>query len=337
MGLGVVPHFGVYLPQVSDRYDDIPVVARRAEELGFHSVWLSDHMMPLMEQRPFLECWTALSAVAAETRSVRLGTIVMCNSFRHPSLLAKMSATLDVISNGRLILGLGAGYVQKEYDAYGFRFPAARERVEQLAESLKIIKLIWKEERASFEGKHYVIRDAFCEPKPVQKPHPPILIGGTGKRISRVIAEQGDYCNLDRLTVKEAEGFLRRLRTLCDEVGRPPQDVRASLCDDIFLGSSDDEVEEKVDRAYARFMTMADHAKEDNIGLYADRFRPCSRDEYLARRIHGTTSQCIDQMEEYLRLGVDLFILVFPDILDPGALRMFQEKVLGYFAEGRAR
>ena len=312
-------------------------MARRAESLGLHSVWLSDHLMPLMEDRPLLECWTALSAVAVETKEVKLGTIVMCNSFRHPSLLAKMSATLDVVSNGRLILGMGAGYIEKEYRAYGFEFPSASVRVDQLAESLRIIKLMWREKRVSFKGKHYSTHNAICEPKPIQKPHPPVLIGGTGKRISRVVAELGDYCNLDRLTTDEASGFLDRLRNTCEEVGRPAQEVSASLCNDLFLGLNEGEVNRKVESGYQKFSAMAEHAKEDSIGLYVDRFRPCSRDEYLRRRISGTPSECIDRIAEYADLGIELFILVFPDVIEPSSLLTFRDKVMSYFVDDRGQ
>jgi F420-dependent oxidoreductase-like protein len=336
MGSRARPELGVYLPQGLTEYEDISKVAHRAEMLGFHSVWLSDHMMPLMEERPLLEGWTALSAVAAETNLVKLGTIVMCNSFRHPSLLAKMSSTLDVISKGRLILGIGAGYIEKEYNAYGFPFPSASERIEQLSESLRILKLMWTQKRASFEGKYYTIRNAICEPKPVQKPHPPLLIGGTGKKISRVIAELGDYCNLDRLTVEEVRAFLDRLRTQCEEVGRPAGEVRASLCTDIYMGLTDEDVNRKIDAGYQKFMAMTEHARNDNIGLYVDRFRPCSKDEYVRRRIHGTPSECIDQIAEYVKSSVGLFILVFQDVTEPNSLQEFHDQVIAYFEENEA-
>ena len=332
----VVPKVGVYLPQVSSDFESVFNVACRAEELGFHSVWLSDHMMPLMEERPFLESWTALSAVASRTKTLKLGTIVMCNSFRHPSLLAKMSATLDVLSNGRLILGMGAGYIEKEYRAYGFPFPTASERIEQLSESLRILKLMWTQRLASFQGKYYSIQNAICEPKPVQRPHPPILVGGTGKRISRVIAELADYCNLDRLTVEESVVFLRRLSGICEDAGRPPWEVKASLCSDVYIGSSDEEIAKKVDLGYERFISMAQHAKNDNIGLYVDRFRPCTKEEYLERRISGTPDQCIDRIAQYVKIGINVFVLVFPDITGVEVLRFFRDRVLKYFEESEA-
>ncbi len=336
MGSQVKPKFGVYLPQGLTEFDEISKVAHRAEMLGFHSVWLSDHMMPLMEERPLLEGWTALSAVAAQTSLARLGTIVMCNSFRNPSLLAKMSSTLDVISKGRLIMGVGAGYIEKEYSAYGFPFPPASQRIEQLSESLRILKLMWTQKSASFEGKYYTIRNAICEPKPIQKPHPPLLIGGRGKRISRVIAELGDYCNLDRLTVDEVRAFLNRLRTQCEEIGRPAGEVGASLCTDIYMGSTKDDVNRKIESGYQKFLVMTEHAKNDNIGLYEDRFRPCSKDEYVRRRIHGTSSECIDQIAQYMSSGIGLFILVFQDVTEPDALREFHERVVTYFRENEA-
>jgi len=150
--------FGIYPPQVGTEYQSIRETVSEAERLGFDSVWMSDHLMLLLENVPFLEGWTTLSAIAAETKSLKLGTIVICNTFRNPSLLAKMAATLDVISGGRLIFGIGAGWIEKEHDSYGIPFPEPSVRIEQLRESLQIIKSMWTEEKASFQGKYYNIR-----------------------------------------------------------------------------------------------------------------------------------------------------------------------------------
>jgi len=127
---------------------------------------------------PLLECWTTLSALARDTTRLRLGTSVLCNSYRHPSVLAKMAATLDVISEGRLDLGLGAGWFQREFDAYGIPFPPVRDRVSALAESLEVMKAVWTEPNPTYTGRFYTLNGAICDPPPVQRPHPPLWIGG---------------------------------------------------------------------------------------------------------------------------------------------------------------
>jgi alkanesulfonate monooxygenase SsuD/methylene tetrahydromethanopterin reductase-like flavin-dependent oxidoreductase (luciferase family) len=143
------------------------------------------------------DCFTLLSAATAITKRIKIGQIVTCNSYRNPSLLAKTISTLDVISDGRIELGIGAGWYEQEYKAYGYYFPSYMTRIGQLDESLSIIKDMWGEEVASFEGKYYWIRDAICNPKPIQKPHPVIMVGGSGeKHLLKVVAKHADSYNL---------------------------------------------------------------------------------------------------------------------------------------------
>lgn len=319
--------FGIYPPQVGTEYQSIRETVSEAERLGFDSVWMSDHLMLLLENVPFLEGWTTLSAIAAETKSLKLGTIVICNTFRNPSLLAKMAATLDVISGGRLIFGIGAGWIEKEHDSYGIPFPEPSVRIEQLRESLQIIKSMWTEEKASFQGKYYNIRGAICNPKPLQRPHPPILIGGTGSKILGVIAELGDYCNYDRLTLDESRRVLGIIEERCSSFGRKPSEIGQSFCGEIILAEDQEQVKQKLARAYEDFMMMAEHARKEPIGLYQDRFRPTSIEDYSRRRIVGTPQQCIEKIGQFVDLGVDHFILVFPDIKERRCLELFMDQV----------
>jgi len=331
--------FGVYPPQVGADYLSIRKVVSEAERLGFDSVWMSDHLTLLLEDAPFMEGWTALSAIAAETKRLELGTIVICNTFRYPSLLAKMAATLDVISNGRLILGIGAGWIRKEHIAYGIPFPNASVRIERLRESLQIIKKMWTEEKASFQGKYYTIKEAMMNPKPVQKPHPPVLIGGSGRRLLRVVAELGDYCNFDRLTLQESKHVLDIIGEHCSSIGRNPSEIRQSFVGEIIIGENKEEVRQKLEKAYDSFMTTARHARREPIDLYASRFRPTPIDEYSERRIVGTPEQCIEKIEQFVDLGVDHFILVFPEIVffevkELKSLELFMDEVSPSF-DGR--
>jgi alkanesulfonate monooxygenase SsuD/methylene tetrahydromethanopterin reductase-like flavin-dependent oxidoreductase (luciferase family) len=245
--------------------------------------------------------------------------------------MAKMAATLDVISGGRLIFGIGAGWIEKEHITNGIPFPEPSVRIEQLRESLQIIKKIWTEDKASYQGEHYAIRDVISNPKPVRKPHPPILIGGTGRRLLRVIAELGDYCNYDRLTPEESRRVFDVIEGHCSSIGRNPREIGQSFCGELILAEDPKQVKLKLAKAYESFMVMAEHARGERIGLYQDRFRPTSIEEYSKRRIVGTPQQCIDRIGKYVDLGVDHFIFVFPDIKERGCLELFMDRVAPSF------
>jgi len=160
----------------------------------------NDHLIPFYSDdtnKNIFECFILLSGLAAITKRVKIGQIVTCNSYRNPPLVAKMLSTLDIISNARVELGIGAGWYEQEYVAYGYQFPANVSRIKQLDESLSIIKAMWKDKCASFEGKYYRIKEAICNPKPIQKPHPIIMVGGSGERyLLKVVAKHADRYNL---------------------------------------------------------------------------------------------------------------------------------------------
>ena len=176
-------------------------MARRAEELGFYSVSIDDHffMRGLMSEpnSPHLECYTALAAVGAVTKTVRLVPMVTSMSYRNPALLAKMIATLDNISGGRFIAGLGAGWFKEEYVAYNYPYPSNAERIEQFADGIKVLKSMWTEDEPSYHGRFHSVEKAYCYPRPVQKPYPPIMVGGGGKKILKIAAEEADILNLN--------------------------------------------------------------------------------------------------------------------------------------------
>jgi probable F420-dependent oxidoreductase len=177
--------------------------ARRAEDLGFAAVYVPDHFANeppgtgrLDEQTPMWEALTILGAVAASTSRVRLGGHVLCNLFRHPALTAQAMATLDQLSEGRAVLGIGAGWTKNEFDMTGVPFPEIQPRLRMLDESVRIIKSLWTESRTRFDGEFYRLRDAFLPAKPVQKPHPPVLFGGSGKGLLRIAAREADVVNV---------------------------------------------------------------------------------------------------------------------------------------------
>ncbi|MFN3621316.1 MAG: TIGR03560 family F420-dependent LLM class oxidoreductase [Nitrososphaerales archaeon] len=215
--------FGVLLPQDGKTYKEIANTAKAAETLGFNSFWIFDHFMPFTfgKKKDYLESWTTLCALASETSIIRLGILVSCASYRNPALLAKMASTIDVLSNGRLEFGIGAGWYREEYEAYGYTFPKAGVRITQLREAINIIKGLWTTTPFTFEGRYYRVKDAICEPKPVQQPHPPILIGGSKRKMLKLIAEKADKANFG-FKIIGLNKTLKILNNLCKDIGRTP-------------------------------------------------------------------------------------------------------------------
>ena len=311
--------FGCFLPQTLDSsgFDMIRVVAKRCEELGFSSIWLFDHMttFPVVTEKPFLECWTTLSALTQSTRKIRLGPLVSCNSFRHPSLLAKMAATVDVLSWGRLEFGIGAGWFKDEYKRYGYDFLPLGERVRQLDESLKIISGLWTQEKFTFNGRYYRVSDAFCTPKPVQKPHPPIWIGGKGNMTLRLVAKYGDACNLSSMSPRECQERLEALEGYCEEYGRDPSRIIKSYMAITFLDEDLDSAKAKI----RRYLEALPTKTVSNVD-----------ESFYSKRIVGGPGECTERIEEYEKAGIDYLILFFPDISDE-ILTRFSEEVASQF------
>jgi probable F420-dependent oxidoreductase len=189
--------FGLFLP--TGNFVQAREAAEWADEHGFYSVSINDHFFSPFDgtgKVPQLECFSTLSAIAAVTKRVRLAPTVTAMSFRSPAMLAKMTSTLDQISNGRLLLGLGSGWQRSEYDAHGYPYPSNVERLEQLNDGIKLIKAMWTQEEPTYRGRYFSIEKAYNHPRPMQKPHPPIMIGGSGKRVLQIAAAQAQLANL---------------------------------------------------------------------------------------------------------------------------------------------
>ncbi|MHA2399511.1 MAG: TIGR03560 family F420-dependent LLM class oxidoreductase [Promethearchaeota archaeon] len=212
-------------------YNAINNIAQECENLGYDSVWAMDHFMwGINEAGSVFEAWTLLSALAVETKTIKLGPLVGCNSFRNPTLTAKIASTLDVISNGRLIFGYGAGWKEEEYRAYGFPFQDAVTRLKKLREGITLIKKLWTEEKTSFSGDFYEAKGAICNPKPVQKPHPPIMIGGGGeKHTLKIAAEIGDIWDRWGASIGEYRRKVKILHEHCDNLGRKTDDIEKQM------------------------------------------------------------------------------------------------------------
>ncbi|MEM2455006.1 MAG: LLM class flavin-dependent oxidoreductase [Candidatus Bathyarchaeia archaeon] len=213
-------NFGVVLQgrTITPSWDEIKEIALKAEELGFHSIWVSDHLMhpfPVPGKPEFYchEAWTLMSALAALTERIKLGFHVLIPAFRGPAILAKMAATLDIISKGRLIMSLGAGWFKREYEAFGIPWEEHDERINRLEEAILIIKALWTRETATFYGKYYCIKDAVMEPKPLQRPHPPIWVGGNSHKTMELSARLADGWYSRPITpekAKESIDFIKK-------------------------------------------------------------------------------------------------------------------------------
>jgi F420-dependent oxidoreductase-like protein len=306
--------FGVFLPFYAFKseakeplslFSQIRDVVLECERLGYDSVWLDDHLM--FENRSILECWTTLSTLATATSKIRLGTMMLCNGFRNPAVLAKMAATLDVISNGRLEFGIGAGVQEDEHLAYGIPFLKPHARVSRLGEAVEIIKKMWTEEKTSCEGKYYKTSEAVCEPKPVQKPYPPITIGGSGEKFTlKVAAQHADRFDWGPLPLELYKHKLEVLEGHCKAVGRDFREIEKScwLGGQMFLLPSQEEVDEKVRQLKPKNVSMEDFKKFNFV---------------------VTPDDCKQEIRRYASLGVTYFMLFFGDLPDLSSLRLFSE------------
>lgn len=223
--------FGIQTPQQHGSWQDMLSFWRELDTLGFDSAWVFDHFIPIFSDPtgPCLEGWTALSALAMATQKIRLGAMVTGNTYRHPAVLAKMATTVDIISGGRLILGMGAGWFELEHRVYGIPLPKIPERLAKLDEALQVIKRLWTEERATFTGKFYQLADAHFQPRPVQKPHPPILVGATGEKVAlRIVARHADMWNTFG-SPEECRHKVAVLTQHCHRIGRDPDTIEKSV------------------------------------------------------------------------------------------------------------
>ncbi len=319
--------FGIQIEtHVGFDYPTALKIATEAEKLGFDGLFMCDHLRPRIEGgiRPdvdILDTWTTLPALAAKTERIQLGTLCTCASFRSPSLLAKMAATLDAISNGRLVFGIGAGWYQPEYEAYGYEFPSNRERIQRLSEAVKIIKKMWSEERPTYHGKYHQIDQALSHPKPIQKPHPPIWIGGSGEKLLlRVVAEEADACNFLMMSPEEYRAKVRVLEEHCRDVGRNLDEIKRTLYTGGIIARDEKSLPSKVIAHYGRTRK----AGESDAELVR-------RNRERTGRMIGTADDWTRKIREFQRLGVSYFIWYLPDLRELESLRILAESVLPEF------
>jgi F420-dependent oxidoreductase-like protein len=313
--------FGAFVPQgwrmdladVEDpieKYETMSRCALEAENAGFDSIWLYDHFhTPLPPQiEATFECWSSMAALARDTSTIRLGQLVTCNNYRPPALLAKMASCIDVMSHGRLIVGLGAGWYRQEYEAYGYTFPETPQRLRMMGEAAQVLKAMWTQDRADFEGRHYSLVSAINEPKPVQKPHPPLWIGGGGEKVTlKLVARHADGCNVggDPETLRHK---LDVLRGHCQAEGTDYARIVKSIELNVILGE---------DAEVAR--VVADTARRTRTDPEAvrSRFEPfVGRPERIAEQIQGLVDA-----------GIDYVIVYLPNMAEGGVIESFAAEV----------
>ena len=308
--------FGVHTGPQNCSYDDLRQVWHLADRSGFHWLSIWDHFYPATidpsdVRGPCFEAISTMTALAAETTRARIGSLVYCMAYRHPAVLAKAMATVDHISGGRMELGLGAGWSQIEFDAYGIPFLPIKDRLDQLEEGVQIIRSMFAEETTTFSGKHYRITDARCEPKPLQK-RPRIWIGGQGeKRLLRMTAKYADGWSVPFISPEQYARKNQILTQWCGKEARRPQDVVRSINVGLAIGRNEAEARRKRERL------------EEQFGVALAVLEP--------GMLIGTPQQVTDRIGEYVAAGADWIILALRGPFDVEGLQVFIDEVLPAF------
>ena len=281
-----------------------------AENAGFDSFWVMDHFHQIKfvgsPDEPMLESWTTISALAGMTTKIKLGTLVTGIVYRHPAILAKISATLDVLSKGRLFMGIGAAWNQEESFAYGIPFPPTKERLLRLEEVIQIILKMWTKSTATFNGKYYQIKDAYCNPKPIQKPHPPIMVGGGGERNTlRIVAKYADACNLFG-SIETIKRKLSILKEHCKNVVRDYDSILKTKLGIVLIDNDKEVLNKRVNELFK--------------GMPNEQIR-----EFV---IYGTQEEVLREVESFENAGIEYFIVDLNPSRELEQLELFADKII---------
>ena len=309
--------FGIYLPQVSFTYPEVLERARAAESVGFDSLWLYDHLYgPGLPDRPSLEGWTLASYLLAQTSTLRVGHLVLCNNFRHPAMLAKMATTLDVLSQGRLELGMGSGSVEARARPGRAAVGHRRRAVGPVGEALEIVTRMFHDGPTTFAGDHYRVNDLPNLPPPVQRPRPPIHVGGIGPRLTLpLVARYADVWSIPTYGLEQWEERQRALDEHCAAIGRDPAEIRRSHEAILVL------VPDEASLAEAR-ATAERRYGGPGWGMEAG--------GYI-----GTPDMVADRIAHQIDRGISLFVFFSHDRADPRTLELFADRVMPQFRTGR--
>jgi len=305
--------FGVQTPPQNTTFAEMRDTWKLIDQLGYDTAWTFDHFFPILSDPsgPCFEGWVSLTALMAATSHVKAGILVTGNTYRNPAVLASMGKTLDHASDGRLIMGIGAGWFEQEHAAYDVPFYTVGERIRRLDEACEIIKRLWTEKQVTFDGRYYHIKDAYCEPKPVQKPHPPIMIGGGGEKLTlRVVAKHADIWNTfgppqvfrDKLSV---------LRAHCKAVGRNIDEIEESWAGSAAITQSREQ-KEAVVQAISKVFGRSPEDVEPGLLI-------------------GSAEEIRDRIAKLIEAGVTHFILIASAPFNHDMLRQFAEDVIPHF------
>lgn len=311
--------FGVQIePQFGYTFDEVSAITDVALKNGFSTIWFSDHFMLDKEStdRILLDPWLLMTALTQHNSKVHVGSMVFCQSYRNPALTAKMAATLDVLSKGRLKFGIGAGWKEIEYNAYGYPFPSAKTRIQQMNETIQIIRGIWTNERFTFQGEHYQVGDVIAYPKPVQTPMPIWVGAQNGKEFMlRATAKYGDGINIAWMsTPTELEERFSRLAKLCKKYNRDTSEIKKSLGLWTRLFSSEDEMN----------AAIKESATTRNVPL--DEYR-----ERIGKALWGTADSMRARLKAFEEIGVEHFIFMFPHGQEIDHIKAMGKSVINKF------
>jgi alkanesulfonate monooxygenase SsuD/methylene tetrahydromethanopterin reductase-like flavin-dependent oxidoreductase (luciferase family) len=306
--------------------EDVLAGADAAVDAGLGGLWAPDHFM-LGPHAQEYEVWTLLSALAERTDDVDIGSLVNSVTYRNPALLAKMATTLDVLSEGRLRLGLGAGWHDEEHAAYGFEYPDIGTRIDWLEETIQIVKTMFTEDHPTFHGEHFRIENALNEPKPVSDPHPPIVVGGAGPRMLRLIAKHADEWNVEisaRARGKPIEFKVRKFEEYLEAEGRDPDEVERSWLAHVLVCEDDSQIAEYEERIFP--LPWGEESDMD------DRLENARDAREKGGFLIGTPAEVAEQIEEIRELGFQKLQLMFLDFPETRGMELFGDEVLPQFA-----
>ena len=291
------------------QWDTILKASKDIEDLNYESVWVYDHFhtVPSPTQDPTFECWSLMAALSQVTEKVRIGQMCTCNSYRNPAYLTKVASTIDSMSGGRLEFAIGAGWYDQEYKAYGYEYPSAGIRLKMLEEALQIYIAMNTEEKATFEGEFYSIKNAINQPKPLQKPYPPLWVCGGGEKVTlKLLARYGDYGNWD----VDVDGFIHKseiLKNHCEQQKRDYSSIKKTLHTNVIIGENQKDLENKIEK----ISTVTGIPKE----------------MYIDKPLVGTQEKVFNTVDEFKSVDCSYIIAYIPDIVWGNSLEILSEKI----------
>lgn len=294
-----------------EQYEAMTAVAKAADAGPWDSIWVYDHFHTVPEPTPntTFECWTATSTLVRDTNRINVGQMVGCNGYRHPSLYAKIASTVDVASHGRLYAGIGAGWYEHEWKAYGYEWPELKDRMGAFREAVQIIHAMWTEDNPVFEGKYYSIDGPYNEPKGVRKPHPSLWIGGGGEKVTlKLVAKYGNAANIGGGDPESVQQKAAVLKAHCDKLGRDYDEIIKSTSINVFPIADGEDKEKAKEKAFRGLPALAQERLGDPI---------------------KTVSEIKSEIEQLVEAGADYVIVYMPSLAyDHEPLQRFAEEII---------